>query len=128
MPTIDPAAPTHRGPGHVGVLKKDGCNYVSTHYVDTSDGGAKLQIMRMSYDANDWPVLTRNFTSVASCGGISDDPYVFTSVLSGKAMTVAGASTTNGALVQQLAYATGAKNQQWYVIGHGDGWYSIINA
>ncbi|NIA54669.1 family 43 glycosylhydrolase [Massilia sp. TW-1] len=127
MPNVDGAAPTHKGPGHVGVLKKDGCNYVSTHYVDTSDGNAKLQLMLMTYDTNDWPVLTRNFTSIASCGGISDDPYVFTSALSGKAITVANASTTNGALVQQLTYS-GAQNQKWYVIGHGDGYYSIINA
>lgn len=127
MPTVDSTAPTHRGPGHVGVLKKDGCNYVSTHYVDTADGNARLQLMRMTYDASDWPVLTRNFTSIASCGGISDDPYVFTSALSGKAMTVAGASTANGTLVQQATYS-GAKSQQWYVIGHGDGTYSVINA
>jgi len=126
MPNIDSAAPTHKGPGHVAVLKKDGCNYVSTHYVDTSDGGAKLQLMLMTYDANDWPVLSRNFSSISSCGGISDDPYVLTSALSGKAMTVANASTANGGLVQQLGYS-GAKNQQWYLIGHGDGYYSLIN-
>jgi arabinan endo-1,5-alpha-L-arabinosidase len=126
MPNIDSTAPNHKGPGHVGVLKKDGCNYVSTHYVDTNDGVAKLQIMLMTYDSNDWPVLTRNFTSINSCGGISDDPYVFTSGLSGKAITVANASTANGALVQQLTYS-GAQNQKWYVIGHGDGYYSIIN-
>lgn len=127
MPTTDSSAPTHRGPGHVGILKQDGCNYVSTHYVDTADGGAKLQIMKMTYDSNGWPVLTRNFTSISSCGGVSDGMYTVKSGYSGNLMTVAGASTTNGAMVQQ-ASSTGAKNQQWYVIGHGDTYYSIINA
>ncbi|HYO65961.1 MAG TPA: RICIN domain-containing protein [Archangium sp.] len=110
------------------MLKQDGCDYVSTHYYDTNDGGnAKLQLMKMTYDVNGWPVLTRNFTSIASCGGISDGIYAFKSALSGKVATVANASTANGAMVQQLTWS-GAMNQKWYVIGHGDGWYSIINA
>ena len=128
MSNYDGTAPNHKGPGHVGVLKQDGCNYVSTHYYDTADGGnAKLQLMKMTFDVNGWPVMTRNFTSIASCGGISDGIYVFKSALSGKAATVASASTANGAMVQQLTYS-GAMNQKWYVVGHGDGWYSIINA
>lgn len=116
-----------KGPGHIGVLKQDGCNFVSSHYYDTNDGGnAKLQFHKMSY-SGDWPVMTRNFTSFAGCGGISDGTYAFKSRLSGKALAVAGASAANGALVQQ-ATDTGAKHQSWYVMGHGDGYYSVINA
>ncbi|WP_290603402.1 RICIN domain-containing protein [Janthinobacterium sp.] len=89
------------------------------------NGAAKLDILKMTY-GDGWPSLTRNFT-VASCGGISDGPTVLRSRLSGKALAVAGASTVNGALVQQQTY-TGAKHQQWYVVGHGDGYYSLINA
>ncbi len=128
MNNYDGTAPNHKGPGHVGVLKQDGCNYVSTHYYDTNDvGNAKLQLMKMTFDVNGWPVLTRNFTSITSCGGVSDGLHVLRSVLSGKAATVATASTVNGARVQQLTYS-GAANQQWYVVGHGNGWYSLINA
>ena len=116
----------YKGPGHIGVLKQDGCNYTSIHYYDVNDNGAaKLDILKMTY-GDGWPSLTRNFT-VASCGGISDGPTVLRSRLSGKALAVAGASTVNGALVQQQTY-TGAKHQQWYVVGHGDGYYSLINA
>jgi arabinan endo-1,5-alpha-L-arabinosidase len=116
-----------KGPGHVGVLKQDGCNFVSTHYYDTNaNGDAKLQFHKMTY-SSDWPVLTRNFSSFAGCGGISDGTYAFKSRLSGKVLTVAGAATGNGALVQQ-ATDTGAKHQSWYVIGQGDGYYSVINA
>ncbi len=117
-----------KGPGHVGVLKQDGCQFVSTHYYDTNDNGnAKLQFHKMSYGSDGWPVLTRNFSSFAGCGGISDGTYAFKSRLSGKALTVAGASTANGATVVQ-AGDVGAKHQSWYVMGHGDGYYSIINA
>lgn len=117
-----------RGPGHVGVLKQDGCNFVTTHYYDTNDGGnAKLQFHKMSYSSDGWPVMQRNFSSFAGCGGISDGAYAVKSRLSGKALTVAGASSANGALVVQTS-DTGVKNQSWYVVGHGTGAYSIINA
>lgn len=116
-----------KGPGHVGVLKQDGCNFMSTHYYDLNDNGnAKLQFHKMTY-SGDWPVLNRGFTSFAGCGGISDGLYAFKSRLSGKVMTVAGASTGNGALVQQ-ATDTRGRHQSWYVTGHGNGYYSVINA
>jgi len=117
----------YRGPGHIGLLKQDGCQFVSTHYYDLTDGGnAKLDILRMTY-ANGWPTLTRNFSNFAGCGGISDGLYAFKSRLSGKVLSVAGASTADGALVQQQTDA-GGKHQQWYLIGQGDGYYSVINA
>ena len=117
-----------KGPGHIGVLKQDGCQFVSSHYYDTNDNGnAKLQFHKMSFSSDGWPVLTRNFSSFAGCGGISDGTYAINSRLSGKALTVAGASSANGALVVQ-ASDTGAKHQSWYVMGHGDGNYSIVNA
>lgn len=116
-----------KGPGHVGVLKQDGCNFVSTHYYDLNDGGnAKLQFHKMTYSGG-WPVMDRGFSSFASCGGLSDGAYAIKSRLSNKVLTVAGASTANGAMVQQ-ASDSGAKHQSWYVMGHGDGNYSIINA
>lgn len=123
LPNVDA---NFKGPGHVGVLKQDGCNFVSTHYYDLNDNGnAKLQFHKMSYSGG-WPVMTRNFSSFAGCGGISDGRYAFKSRLSGKVLTVAGASNANGAMVQQ-ASDSGAKHQSWYVVGQGDGYYSIIN-
>lgn len=116
-----------KGPGHVGVLKQDGCNFVSTHYYDLNDNGnAKLQFHKMTY-SGDWPVMNRSFSSFAGCGGISDGLYAFKSRLNNKALTVAGASTANGTLVQQFNDG-GGKHQSWYVMGHGNGNYSVINA
>ena len=125
LPNIDA---NFRGPGHVGILKQDGCQFVSTHYYDSNDNGnAKLQFHKMSYDSAGWPVMTRNFASFAGCGGISDGNYAITSRLSGKVLGVAGAATANGALAVQAA-DTGARHQSWYVVGHGDAYYSILNA
>jgi arabinan endo-1,5-alpha-L-arabinosidase len=125
LPNLDA---NFRGPGHIGVLKQDGCQFVSTHYYDSKDNGnAKLQFHKMTYDAAGWPVMTRNFASFAGCGGISDGTYAIASRLSGKVLGVAGASTANGALAVQ-ASDTGARHQSWYVVGHGDGYYSILNA
>lgn len=116
----------YKGPGHIGLLKENGCNYVSTHYYDTTDGGnAKLDLLKMTYSGG-WPTLTRDF-SIASCGGVSDGLYRITSRSSGKDLMVSGSSTTNGANVVQYTYG-GSKSQQWYVINQGTGSYSLINA
>ena len=116
----------YKGPGHIGVLKQDGCNYVSAHYYDLNDNGAaKLDILKMTY-SNGWPTLTRSF-SVASCGGVSDGLYRITARHSGKDLLPAAKSSNNGALVQQETWNS-YRAQQWYVINQGTGYYSLINA
>jgi arabinan endo-1,5-alpha-L-arabinosidase len=97
------------------------------HYYDLTDNGnAKLDIQRMTY-SNGWPVLTRNFTDFNGCGGISDGVYSFKSRLSGMVIGIDQAQVTDGALVKQQTDAN-QRHQQWYVVGHGDGNYSVINA
>lgn len=129
LPNVDGR---YKGPGHVGVLKENACNFVSTHYYDTLDNGnAKLQIMKMTYATRgtdiDWPQLTRDFDSYTEgCSGISDGRYALINGASGKAMTVADNSVQAGAMVQQQTWS-GLKSQYWYVIGHGNGDYSIVN-
>ncbi|MDQ2075132.1 family 43 glycosylhydrolase [Marinimicrobium sp. ABcell2] len=116
-----------KGPGHIGVLKQDGCNYVSTHYYDLSDNGtAKLDIQMMTY-LNGWPSMTHNFDTIVQCGGVTEGMYSFTSRHSGKALEVAYASTDNGANIVQYDYF-GGLHQNWYVIDQGTGNYSLINA
>ncbi|WP_111643104.1 family 43 glycosylhydrolase [Marinimicrobium alkaliphilum] len=116
-----------KGPGHVGILKQDGCNYVSTHYYDLNDNGnSKLDIQMMNF-VNGWPTITDNFTSIQSCGGVTEGLYSFTAQHSGKSMEVEYASTANGANVVQFDFM-GGLNQKWYVIDQGTGEYSIINA
>lgn len=115
-----------KGPGHIGVLKQDGCNYVTTHYYDLNDGGnAKLDIQRMTFSGG-WPSMTHNFSSITSCGGVSEGLYQFESQLSGKLLEIANADTANGGNVVQYA-DNGGLHQKWYVVDHGTGEYSLIN-
>lgn len=127
LPNVDGK---YKGPGHVGLLRQDGCDYVSTHYYDLNDNGnAKLDLLKMTFSGG-WPTLTRNFT-VGTCGGVSNGLYKITARHSSKALAVDTVQTSvNGTLVnlvEQYTYS-GAKNQQWYVINQGNGYYSLINA
>ena len=116
-----------KGPGHIGVLKQDGCQYVSTHYYDLNDGGnAKLDIQRMTFSGG-WPSLTHNFNTISQCGGVSEGLYQFTSRRSGKLLEVAGADTGNGGNVVQYQ-SNGGLHQAWYLLDLGTGQYSLINA
>lgn len=121
----------YKGPGHVGVLKENGCNFVSTHYYDLNDQGrAKLDLLKMSFGTDGWPSLTRAF-SLASCGGLSEGLYRLNARHSGRALAEDTVSTPiNGqsvTLAEQYGYS-GARNQQWYLINQGTGFYSLINA
>ena len=51
--------------------------------------------------------------------------YRFTAMNSTKAMDVAGASMSNGAVIQQWTWANG-NNQKWKIESVGDGYYKII--
>jgi hypothetical protein len=58
--------------------------------------------------------------------GIPDGTYVITSAYSGKCVDVAGASTANGAQVQQYQ-CNGTGAQRFALTNMGGGWYRLIN-
>lgn len=63
----------HVGPGHVGLLREGGCEYVSTHYYDRqSDGFPRVDILALGYDASNMPFLTRDFT-VGECTNLTSE-------------------------------------------------------
>lgn len=116
-----------KGPGHIGIIKQDGCNYTTTHYYDLNDNGAaKLDIQRMDF-VGGWPTMTSNFSSIHSCGGFSEGQYQLQSRHSGKALEVESGSTDNGGNVAQYDFNNWL-HQKWYLVDHGTGTYSIINA
>jgi arabinan endo-1,5-alpha-L-arabinosidase len=52
------------GPGHFGLLRENGYNYVSMHYYDGNDNGnAKLDIANMGFDNAGWPFITRDWVA-----------------------------------------------------------------
>lgn len=121
----------YKGPGHIGILKDRGCLYASIHYYDLQDEGrAKLDLLKMEFTPDGWPTLTRDF-QVASCGGWSDGLYRFTARHSGKALTEDAKPThVDGQPVTLAVQETynGTRRQQWYLVGRGDGFHSLINA
>lgn len=62
------------------------------------------------------------FALVATCGGCSGY-YVVNSV--GKCMTVTGASTANGAAINQYTCTAGAANQWWFMDARAGGFYQM---
>jgi endo-1,4-beta-xylanase len=62
----------------------------------------------------------------SSSGSVANGTYSIQNVNSGKALDVAGQSTSDGANVQQYSYRGGA-NQQWNVEETGSGVYRIAN-
>ncbi|MDO3385622.1 family 43 glycosylhydrolase [Gilvimarinus sp. SDUM040013] len=116
-----------KGPGHVGIIKQDGCNYTTTHYYDLNQNGtAKLDIQRMDF-VGGWPTMTSNFNSIHSCGGYSEGLYQLQSRNSGKALEIEGAVTDNGTTAVQYDFNDWL-HQKWYLVDHGTGTYSLINA
>jgi len=52
--------------------------------------------------------------------------YVIYNEVSNKVVDVAGASTSNGALIRQWDYLGGA-NQQWSLVPTDNGYWAIVN-
>jgi hypothetical protein len=70
---------------------------------------------------------TQNFTITvngSTTGIVSGGTYTITAKNSGKVLDVTGASTADGALIDQLT-STGGTNQQWKVTDIGGGVYNI---
>ncbi len=110
------------GPGHFGLLREGGCNYVSTHYYDGSDNGrAKLDILKMTF-SNGWPALTRNFT-FGDCSEPNPGPTPGASYYQlrnrGTGLLLDGMGrTSNGSAAGQYANTT-HNNSQWEIIPNG---------
>ena len=106
----------YRGPGHFGLLRENGSNFVSIHYYDLEDNGnAKLDILNMGF-SNGWPFLTRDWLASAQ--------YSVRNSWSGKYMDPWGCT---GALGQAVAQGDGYNSycQPWNFTPLGDGVYRI---
>ena len=52
------------GPGHTGIFEENGTAYFSHHYYDRYDSGApKLGLAKLTWDAADWPVVSRDWVA-----------------------------------------------------------------
>ena len=106
----------YHGPGHFGLLRENGSNFVSIHYYDLEDNGnAKLDILNMGF-SNGWPFLTRDWLASAQ--------YSVRNRWSGKYMDPWGCT---GALGQAVAQGDGYNSycQRWNFTPLGNGVYRI---
>ena len=106
------------GPGHYGLLRHNGSNFVSIHYYDGNDNGnAKLDILNMGF-SNSWPFLTRDWVAAGT--------YKITNVNSGLGWDAWGCTGAAGQAVAQGTYS-GLNCQKWSFAPVGDGAYRITN-
>jgi len=106
------------GPGHYGLIRHNGSNFVSIHYYDGSDNGnAKLDIINMGFSGG-WPFLTRDW--------IASGTYKITNVNSGLAWDAWGCTGAAGQSIAQGSYS-GLNCQKWNLTPVGDGAYRITS-
>lgn len=107
------------GPGHFGLLRQNGANFVSMHYYDGENLGKNtLDIGSLKF-IDDWPVFTRDW--------IPAGRYRITNQHSGLVWDSWGC---NGQYLEAVAQAEWHAYlcQQWDFAPLGDGVYKIVNA
>jgi hypothetical protein len=108
------------GPGHFGLLRDGGVNYVSMHYYDgTTNGAARLDLATLKYDATNWPIISRDWLAAGR--------YTITNKNSGLVWDAWGCTANLGSPIAQGTWL-GALCQQWDFVPVGDGYYKIANA
>ncbi|BDI29546.1 hypothetical protein CCAX7_15970 [Capsulimonas corticalis] len=104
------------GPGHMGIVAKDGQDWFTYHYYDARQNGRPmLGLDLLAWTADGWPKAPFTTSQYALAEGV----YVIVSKASGLALSVGGDSA-DGASLTQAVYAKG-KSQQWRVTHAGDG-------
>jgi hypothetical protein len=108
------------GPGHFGLLREGGVNYVSMHYYDgMANGAPKLDLATLKYDATNWPIISRDWLAAGR--------YTITNKNSGLVWDAWGCTASLGAPIAQGVWQ-GALCQQWNFVPVGNGYYKIANA
>jgi arabinan endo-1,5-alpha-L-arabinosidase len=107
------------GPGHVGLLRENGSNFVSMHYYDGNDNGnAKLDVANMGFSGG-WPFITRDW--------IAAGQYRITNKNSGLVWDAWGCTGASGQGIAQGTWAN-LSCQKWNFTPVGNGYYRLTNA
>ena len=109
------------GPGHYGLFRENGRNYISMHYYDsTSNGYPRLDIASMIFGADGWPIVTRDL--------LPPNRYTITNNNSGFLWYANGCTGTAGQQLVQAVGDTSVLCQKWDLTSQGDGFYQLQNA
>ncbi|WP_188548220.1 family 43 glycosylhydrolase [Hymenobacter qilianensis] len=108
------------GPGHIGVFEEGGVSYVSHHYYDRDDNGVpKLGLANLTWDATDWPVISRDW--------VKPGRYEIANKNSGLVWDAWGCTGVSGQMIAQ-GTKSGLNCQQWDFTALGNGEYKITTA
>jgi arabinan endo-1,5-alpha-L-arabinosidase len=108
------------GPGHISVFEEGGVSYVSHHYYDRDDNGIpKLSLANLTWDAADWPVISRDW--------VKPGRYEIINQNSGLVWDAWGCTGVSGQMIAQ-GTRSGLACQQWNFTTLGNGEYKITNA
>ncbi|MDB5234964.1 MAG: hypothetical protein JWR44_1957 [Hymenobacter sp.] len=119
----------YRGPGHTGIFEENGVAYFSHHYYDSYEGGVpKLGMAKLTWDATDWPVVSRDWLPAPAVAGAATRYTVATSTAATSLVWQSQGCT--GASGQAITQATraGGTCQQWDFTPLGEGDYKITSA
>ncbi len=115
------------GPGHFGIYRENGIDYVSFHYYNPNGyypsaeagykGGPTLGLAMLKWEENGWPTLSFDF--------IEDGIYTITNSNSNKAMDVYNQTIDDYANLWQYPIDNTASTQKWIFKSLGTGEYTV---
>ncbi|MDA3881436.1 MAG: family 43 glycosylhydrolase [Prolixibacteraceae bacterium] len=114
------------GPGHIGVYREDGVDYVSFHYYDPNwpypgqpAGGPTLGLAKLEWGEDGWPSISMDF--------VEEGVYTLKNANSNKMLDVQSHQAVNNALTYQYSYNDNYDSQKWLFEPLGTGEYTIRN-
>lgn len=117
------------GPGHFGIYRENGVDYVSFHYYDPNGyypsaaanykGGPTLGLGMLEWGDDGWPVLSFDF--------IDDGIYSLINSNSNKALDLQNHSAANDTYLWQYSRNSSRSTQKWVFKSLGTGEYTIQN-
>lgn len=111
-----------KGNGYFKIINRNSGKVLDVSGGATNDGANVRQWTDLNNDAQSWKLEILSSNPVISGG-----TYKVRAKCSGKLLEVAGASTENGANVQQWAEGDSWNNQRWTIWDTGEGYYKFIN-
>lgn len=117
------------GPGHFGLYRLNGVEYVTFHYYDPNGyypsaeanykGGPTLGLAKLEWGDDGWPYISLDF--------LDEGIYKFQNANSGKVLDLEGHSTGEGKVPFQYFFNPDYDTQKWLFTPLGAGEYSIRN-
>ena len=115
------------GPGHIGVFRENGTDYITFHYYDPTGyypsaeanykGGPTLGLGKLEWGTDGWPVISFDFLEAGY--------YTLKNVNSNKLLDVQAHNAVNGALLYQYSENQIEDSQKWLFTPLGTGEYTI---